>query len=192
VGGRLEYELLNAPAALRGTTGRVASKSLMRAYGRIWASGANLGVHRTALVAVGGFDRDLELGCEDMDFCIRASDAGFKIGFAPDAVVHYRLRSELSPLLRQKFVMGVGGAHLYAKHHAAGNLDGYPPRIRRNQAVHDLWHVVTRSPQLLFPRSRWAYLGQVAKGVGRIVGWWRYSGPQALGAARSLTRPDTS
>jgi glycosyltransferase involved in cell wall biosynthesis len=188
MGGRLEYERLNAPNALRGTTGRVASKGLMGAYGRIWASTANLGVRRSAVVALGGFDRELELGCEDMDFGLRAADAGYKIGFAPDAVVHYRLRSELGPLLRQKFAMGVGGAHLYAKYRAGGRLDEYSPRIRRNQTVHDLWHVVTRSPRLLSRRSRWAYLGQVAKGAGRIVGWWRYSRRHLVDSSRSFQR----
>jgi hypothetical protein len=85
------------------------------------------------------------------------------------------LRSELRPLVRQKFAIGVGLAHLYAKHRAAGNLDGYPPQTRRNQAVHDVWQLLTGSPQLLSRRSRWAYLGQVAKGIGRVVGWWRYN-----------------
>jgi hypothetical protein len=112
-----------------------------------------------------------------MDICLRAADAGFAIGYAKDAVVHYRLRSELGPLLRQKFVTGVGGAHLWAKHWAAGNIDDYPPRVRRNHALHVVWRLVVGSPQLLSARNRWAYLGQVAKGAGAAVGWWRYSRP---------------
>ena len=177
VGGRLEYERLNSPAALRDTAGRVLSNGLERAYGRTWASTANLGLHRAVADALGGFDPDLELGTEDLDFCMRAADAGFSIGYAADAVVHYRLRAELGPLLRQKYATGVGLAHLYTKHWEAGNLEDYPPRIRRNQALHDLWRLVSGSPQLLSRRYRWTYLGRVAKGSGRIVGWWRYNRP---------------
>lgn len=56
---------------------------------------ANLGVRRAAWSAVGGFAEDYEYGCTDTEFCWRLQLAGYRIGYAEQAVVAYRHRSSL-------------------------------------------------------------------------------------------------
>lgn len=55
--------------------------------------GANMALRRTAYEAIGGFDPMLGAGtpfrCEDVDWCARASLAGFAGAFVPDAVVYH-------------------------------------------------------------------------------------------------------
>lgn len=49
-------------------------------------SGAFMFVRQTALAAVGPLDEGYFLHCEDLDWCQRFADAGWKILFVPDAV----------------------------------------------------------------------------------------------------------
>jgi N-acetylglucosaminyl-diphospho-decaprenol L-rhamnosyltransferase len=54
-----------------------------------WLSGACLLMRRTVLDALGGFDEDFFLYCEDMDLCARARAAGARVRYEPGAVVHH-------------------------------------------------------------------------------------------------------
>lgn len=54
-------------------------------------SGAYMLVRRDALVQVGPLDEDYFLHCDDLDWCMRFSQAGWRILFVPDVeVVHYK------------------------------------------------------------------------------------------------------
>jgi GT2 family glycosyltransferase len=54
-------------------------------------SGACMLVRREALAVVGGFDEGYFLHCEDLDWCMRFRQAGWKVLFVPHArVTHYR------------------------------------------------------------------------------------------------------
>lgn len=44
---------------------------------------------RTALISVGGFNEDLSYGYDDVEICRRIVDAGHRIAFLEDAVVHH-------------------------------------------------------------------------------------------------------
>jgi hypothetical protein len=45
-----------------------------------WLHGALLMIRRACAEAVGGFDESLFAYCEDVDYCLRALDAGWKVG----------------------------------------------------------------------------------------------------------------
>jgi len=66
------------------------------------AGGATLGMHRAVFEAVGGFDPAFATN-EDIDFCIRAHLAGFRLRFVPEAVYNYRFRAELPAIYAQAF-----------------------------------------------------------------------------------------
>jgi GT2 family glycosyltransferase len=91
--------------------------------------GANMGLRRTALLRVGGFDLMLGAGgyfpsCEDGDIAYRVLRGGYALWHVPEAVVlHYGLRDWASggPLVRNTF-MAVAAA--YMKHARRGDPVG--------------------------------------------------------------------
>jgi len=127
VGGRLEYDRLNEPWAIE-VRERPQEAGLLQ-WGFLdylpFAAGASLGVRRELHDAVGGFDEAMVPAAEDMDYCWRLQQAGGRIGFAADAVTHYRLRTSLRALFRQGAGYGVGHVLAYRKHRARG-----VPRVR--------------------------------------------------------------
>jgi glycosyltransferase involved in cell wall biosynthesis len=79
-----------------------------------WASTANLFVRRGVFDAVGAFDATLQSG-GDREFCLRAGRAGFRIGYAPDAVVVHEPRTSALEIWRLNRRIGGGWAALRAR-----------------------------------------------------------------------------
>jgi GT2 family glycosyltransferase len=104
--------------------GALETHELPNSLGRPYAVGANLAFRREVWEAIGGFDARFAGGCDETDFCLRAQDAGYTIGFDPRAVVHYRLRADLSGIARQHFDYGRGEERLLAKRGGLGLADG--------------------------------------------------------------------
>ena len=78
--------------------------------------GCNLGVTRSAFEAIGGFDPVFHTAGDDVDFCWRLRDAGFRLGFAAGAFVWHWRRPSVSAFLCQQ--IGYGRAeHLLMKKH---------------------------------------------------------------------------
>jgi FkbM family methyltransferase len=82
------------------------------AFGLRYAMGASIGFRREVAAAVGGFDESVQTGAEDVAFCLEAQRAGFRLGYQPKAVCHYRLRTSLRGVLRQEWRNGTGYAKL--------------------------------------------------------------------------------
>jgi N-acetylglucosaminyl-diphospho-decaprenol L-rhamnosyltransferase len=81
-----------------------------------WVSGACMLVRRDLLEALGGFDEDFFLYCEDQDLCKRVQDAGYEVRFEPRAVaVHYGGASAPRPSL---FSLAARSRLLYARKHS--------------------------------------------------------------------------
>jgi glycosyltransferase involved in cell wall biosynthesis len=73
---------------------------------------ANCGIWRDVLDAVGGWNEAYR-GCTDVELSWRSQLAGYRLGFAPDAVVRYRFRKTLRGLARQFFRIGAAESRLY-------------------------------------------------------------------------------
>ena len=78
--------------------------------------GCNLAVRRDAFEAVCGFDPVFHTAGDDVDFCWRLRDAGFRMGFTPDAFVWHHRRTHIRAYLRQQYGYGVAELLLMAKH----------------------------------------------------------------------------
>ena len=80
--------------------------------------GCNLAVTRAAFDAVGGFDPQFHTAGDDVDFCWRLRDAGFRLGFVPGAFVWHWRRPSISKFLGQQLGYGRAEHLLLAKHPA--------------------------------------------------------------------------
>ncbi|MFI5046028.1 MAG: glycosyltransferase [Acidimicrobiia bacterium] len=171
VGGPIECGLLNSAEARawRGLT-TAPTPALMR-FGDFlsFAVGASCGIWREVLDAVDGWNESCP-SQTDVELSWRVQLSGYTLGFAPDALVHYRLRERLGPLVRQSYAEGLSYVRLY---HAFRH-DGAPrPPARR--AV-DAWVRIARSvPAARSSRvARGRVLRAAAGRVGRLVGSARY------------------
>jgi GT2 family glycosyltransferase len=78
--------------------------------------GCNIAVLRTAYFDIGGFDPQFTTAGDDVDFCWRLRDKGYRLGFAPTAFVWHHRRPSLRGFLRQQIGYGKAEALLIAKH----------------------------------------------------------------------------
>jgi len=78
--------------------------------------GCNLAVTREAFEAIGGFDPIFHTAGDDVDFCWRLRDAGFRLGFAAGAFVWHARRPSVAGFLRQQAGYGTAEAILLEKH----------------------------------------------------------------------------
>jgi len=74
---------------------------------------ANMGVTRSAFEQVGGFDTSLIRG-EDIAFSWDLLRRGIELVYQPEAVVHYRHREGLYPMMKQHYLYGRGFSQLLA------------------------------------------------------------------------------
>lgn len=115
VGGPLDPERLSDPAALtwRNTPPLDALPVSMKFLP--YATGANLGVRKSVIQELDGFDASYQRGHEEVDFAWRAQLAGRSIGFVPEGVIHYRLRGTVRDTLRQTFHYGRTHSQLFSR-----------------------------------------------------------------------------
>lgn len=171
VAGRLEHDRLN-PGWAADVRGRPLERSLTKSRGGTgweYAFGCNLGVRREVWEAAGGFDERLVGGGDDDDFSWRLRRLGVRPTWAPDAVVHYRCRSDLAGIWRQ--ARGYGAARVRLSRiwpelwHEPGP-DGLPPTTPP-------WPLPTpeQSVERLRRRAGWAVRVRGRTGLGKV--FWR-------------------
>jgi GT2 family glycosyltransferase len=131
----------------------------------LWTN--SLAVWRDVYDDLGGFSDEYATG-SDVDLCWRAQLAGYRLGFAPEASVQYRLRSTTSGVMTQRFNYGRSNVQLFRDFHP----HGMPRQLWRGAGSWIL--MVVRIPYLLLPgwRSRW--LGDLALRLGRLRGSIEY------------------
>ncbi|WP_234029392.1 glycosyltransferase [Streptomyces sp. PsTaAH-124] len=115
IGGSLDTTLLSPAHADEQPLPMTAQTDFLP-----FARGANCAAWKEVLDAVGGWDENYVGGGEDMDLSWRVRLSHHRLGYAPDARMHYRLRAELSSLARQKWNYGRSGARLYDAYRHAG------------------------------------------------------------------------
>lgn len=109
--------------------------------------GCNLVVRKSAFDAIGGFDAQFHTAGDDVDFCWRLRNAGFRLGFVPGAFVWHSRRSSIRAFLRQQLGYGRAERLLLAKHpqrfSKAGDAlwqgfvyGGGPVRVMKNSIIY--------------------------------------------------------
>jgi O-antigen biosynthesis protein len=88
--------------------------------------GCNMAFRRSAIEAVGGFDPRFRSAGDDVDFCWRLQERGWKIGFSPAAQVWHHSRDSVRRFYRQQRGYGHAEALLEKKwpqkYNSAGHL----------------------------------------------------------------------
>lgn len=110
VGTAVETDTLNSVRALSWTP-TTAPENQGRTDFLPFAIGASMACWASVYSDLGGMDNRYRAS-QDVEFSWRAQLAGYTLGFSTEAVVAYRLRDELRPLLRQSFRLGFGFAKL--------------------------------------------------------------------------------
>ena len=105
-----------------------------------WAATANLLVHAEAFEAAGGFDTTWRHIGEDVDFCWRARDAGYGLGYCPGAVVGHQGESELRPFLRRCFRHGYSVNQVHYRWGAGYQTWRRPGTLRGDRALREVGH----------------------------------------------------
>ena len=166
VGGRLDDEALNDPVS-RAWRARPRADELPRALSfRPYATSANLGVRAAVLRALGGWNEDFVRGGTEVEFCWRAQLAGYRLGYAPDAVMQYRYRATRWAFAYQLYRYGRAEAQLFRAFHDRG-----APRPSVYRACRAWAWILVHLPYLLRSRihqGRW--LRTAAFRIGRLDG----------------------
>ncbi len=162
--GPVELERLNPPwlVTSRGSTG---TESAARFEDRFpFASSCNLGIRRARFEAFSGFDESLHVG-EDIDLSMRLHLSGVRLGFRPDALVHYRYRPTLRSTFDRGVAYGAAGPAIAERWRARGGAPVPRWRGARN------WAWLVRHVLLLRSRdgrARWLWVA--GQRLGRIAG----------------------
>jgi len=164
VAARLETRTLNTGWVAR-TRLVEQERDLNDVFGFLpWAFGGTLGVVRSVFDAVGGFPTGRRYG-DDVGFCWRVQLAGVPLRFVPDAVVHYRYRTDLAGIFRQARRYGRSSAAYYRAFRSSGM-----PRRPLPWVVLKWLSFVVRLP-LVRDRAGWGrWLYDVGIAVGQVQG----------------------
>jgi glycosyltransferase involved in cell wall biosynthesis len=164
IASRMEYDLLNDAAALRGRA-RFQSQSIETLFGAPVCNGA-IGVTRSLWDAVGGNDESMRGTGEDFDFALRVSAHAGIVPRLSSAVYHYRQRATSRDSLRQAWRYGKSHVVLYTRHR---------DRMRRDRrAAADWWWLVTRLPVAWQPTRRVLWARRLGTRAGRLAASLRH------------------
>jgi GT2 family glycosyltransferase len=138
-------------------------------------AGCNMGMYRSALEVLGGFDERLGAGgrypaAEDNDLGFRLLEAGYGIIYLPEAMLYHRAwrAGSAYPAVRWRYGRGKGA--FYAKHLRVA--DGHMVKRARR----DIGHRLARAPRVVWRRPRFAAgdllysLGVLSGGASWLIG----------------------
>jgi len=129
-----------------------------------YAGGGGLGVTKALHDGVGGFDTTLRAaaGQEDTDYCIRVQLAGARLRYAPDALMHIRVKTTVRGLFVQAKAWAESGAYIRRRYQPDSPRAAVPSTVI-SLGKHLIW-------RLLYLRSR-TDLAQLVWQAGWSVGW---------------------
>jgi len=164
IAGAIETDRLNDPLMRRWRPFDVGAVPISHGW-LPYALSANVAFRASAFEALKGFREDYRVG-EDVEICWRAQLAGHRFAYSPEAVVHYRFRAGLRPLLRQYVAYGTIGPRLFQDFR-----DGGMPASGFRTAVGPWVRLVARLPIALWSTTaRGDVLRRMAFRLGRIRG----------------------
>lgn len=165
VGGRLEWEALNDPV-VRAWRPQAPMTDLLVDHGFLrYAPGGNLGVWAHIAHEI-GWDEEFTFGSSDHGFAWRAQLAGYRLAFAPDALMQQRFRPTVWGMARQHLRYGRSGPQLHRVFRDVGlpapdNRDALRQWRRLLSDLPDLWSSRER-------RGHWVRIA--AFRLGRLEG----------------------
>jgi len=127
------------------------------------ALGCNLAIRRNVLDDLGGWPEDYVGGGEDVALCWQAQLSGFTLGYRPDALMHYRYRTDLRSHARQQYEYGRQLARLRARF---PELD-HPPVVPLYRSIG--WLALHVHLLLARPSAGW-WLTIAARSIGGVLG----------------------
>jgi GT2 family glycosyltransferase len=158
VGGRLDVDELNS-AEVRSWR---PTPSTATAIAPEFVPSGNMAIWADCYAGLGGFDVDF-LKSHDVELSQRAIEAGASIGFAPDAVVQYRLRATLAGLARQSYRGGRATVRMAARH------PDRQQRVRLVEMGRLGWWLLVRLPYLVSGARRGTWIRRAAQLAGIVV-----------------------
>lgn len=169
VGGVLEVESINPAEVADSRPARDTTQQPRMPGFLAIAPGGNMAVWKDVVDTLGGWDESYTTGGgEDWAFALRLQLEGYTLGYAPDALIAYRLRGSRRAMWRQAVGYGRAEVRLYKDFRGHGM-----PRRSLIALVDTIAYIVLRNP--LVPRvirrnstSRWLFL--TANFVGRVRG----------------------
>lgn len=166
VGGAIDVRVLNDETRQAWRPGPPRDRLPEKLGFKPYAIGANLAVRRDDALSIGGWDEDYVGGGDDVDFSWRLQLAGHRIGFAADALVHYRYRTDLRGTARQARAYARCEARLLVQYADQGATSYRPSRTRIEVSWlrHNLRDLVSSRAG----RGRWLYKASTV--AGRLIG----------------------
>ena len=138
-------------------------------HGRPYVMGASLGFRREVFDTVGGFDRRYEGGADDVDFVLRAVDAGATVAFVPEARTRYRVKETAAAVMRQQYFYGRGYQRLLELHDLPGDRTRDTRRLRATAVTRGYRRAVVRIVRVTRRDERYGYLAGLAHLSGEAV-----------------------
>jgi mycofactocin system glycosyltransferase len=83
----------------------------------------NMLVRKEAFLRVGGLNEEMRVG-EDVDFCWRLKERGFRLIYVPEGTVRHKHRNRFGAAFKRRFDYGASEPDLYARH--KGIFKRYP------------------------------------------------------------------
>ena len=176
-----EHPLASGPAETVSLSGPSAgwvpieqqSSGLYETWGgRSYGLGGNTAMRREVWERVGGYDEAFPAGAEEIDFAWRAWDLGYRFTYVPEALLHYRIRTDLRGVLRQQYSSGRGTATLYSKFRPAEVV----PKSRLRRVHHELL-LLKQFPWRGTPDQRRMWLTVMAFEAGKLAEARRLGSP---------------
>lgn len=138
------------PDRFRGLKGEIA-----------WLLGASIIVRDRVVGELGGFSEQYFLYAEDIDMCLRARLAGWRIGFVDDAiVVHWGGQSELLTPSAEVWRKKIGSEILFYKTYYSDK--GFRS-IRRSNRLQAYWRLLTLRIEGLYQPGDRVVEGKIVK-----------------------------
>ncbi len=177
VAARFEFNKLNPPsiAATRGGT-QVDALQTCQFLPFAYAGAGSLGIFRRLHEEVGGFDESILVG-EDTDYCMRIQLAGQKLVLAPDALLHYRLRSTQQETYVQGMHYAENAVFLYKKYGRRSSWELW----RWRAYGRSLRALLRRTPDLVgTPEGKAILAWRLGAHTGALKGALRYGAPPVM------------